>query len=88
MSFRSGVANATELGMLRRVLSVVASEMKFEKSSPDYEDLNSHLMILFEATRNEDRLLTLMRRSAAMIGVRSDGRSSRSGRRAKSRASL
>ena len=70
MSIRSGVATPTELVMLRRVLSVVAREMNVEKSSRRYENLNSHVMILFEASRDEDRLIALLRRSAAMLGVR------------------
>ena len=64
---RTGVANPTELAMLTRVVDVLAIEMGIERTSRRYAELASHLLILFEASKDEDRLLTLMRRSAGML---------------------
>ena len=65
--YRTGVANPGELAMLTRVMDALAAEMQIEKSSDDYDNLASHLLILFEASKDENRLLTLMRRSAGML---------------------
>ena len=65
--YRTGVANPIELAMLSRVMDTLAAEMRIEKSSTQYSDLASHLLILFEASKDEKRLLTLMRRSAGML---------------------
>ena len=65
--YRTGVANPIELAMLTRVMNALATEMKIEKSSDQYDELASHLLILFEASKDENRLLTLMRRSAGML---------------------
>jgi hypothetical protein len=65
--YRTGVANATELAMLTRVMGTLSTEMRVEKSSARYGELASHLLILFEASKDENRLLTLMRKSAGML---------------------
>ncbi len=65
--YRTGVANPDELAMLTRVMGTLAAELGIESTSPRYDELASHLMILFEAAKDEDRLLTLMRRSVGML---------------------
>jgi hypothetical protein len=65
--YRTGVANPAELAMLTRVMDALATEMRIQKSSDQYDELASHLLILFEASKDEKRLLTLMRRSAGML---------------------
>jgi hypothetical protein len=73
--YGTGVANPTELAMLTRVMDSLATEIGIEKSSDQYEGLASDLLMLFEASKDEKRLLTLMRRIA---GVRSRPESRRS----------
>ena len=68
--YKTGIANPAELAMLTRVMDTMSTEMGIERGSPRYSALASHLMILFEATKDEARLLTLMRRSADRLHVR------------------
>jgi hypothetical protein len=68
MSFRTGVADSTELAMLTRVLVAIAAEIGVDECSPKYVPLASHLLVLFEACKDEHRLLALMRRSAGKLG--------------------
>ena len=68
--YKTGIANPAELAMLTRVMETMSTEMGIEKGSPRYSALASHLMILFEATKDEARLLTLMRRSRDRLHVR------------------
>jgi hypothetical protein len=73
---RTGVANPAELRMLRRVMGKLSNEMRIEKPSPQYDELASYLLILFEASRDENRLLALMRRSASVLRNRPGKRQS------------
>ena len=68
--YRTGIANPTQLAMLTRIMTTLAQEMNIEETSPRYDELAAHLMILFEASKNEQRLLTLMRRSAGFLHTR------------------
>jgi hypothetical protein len=72
--YRTGIANHTELAMLTRVMDSLAAEMQIEKTSDRYAELATHLLILFEASKDENRLLTLMRRSAGMLRNQPGGR--------------
>jgi hypothetical protein len=65
--YRSGVSNPAELAMLTRVMDSLAAEMQIERSSDRYNELATHLLVLFEASKDENRLLTLMRRSAGKL---------------------
>ena len=65
--YRTGVANPAELAMLTRVMDSLAAEMQIERSSDRYNEVASHLLVLFEASKDENRLLTLMRRSAGKL---------------------
>ena len=65
--YRTGIANPTQLAMLTRIMTTLAQEMDIQETSPRYDELAAHLMILFEASKNEQRLLTLMRRSAGFL---------------------
>ena len=67
MSFRTGVADPKELAMLTRVLAAIAAEIGIDEGSPKYAPLASHLLLLFEACKDEERLLALMRRSAGKL---------------------
>ena len=77
--YRTGIANPTQLAMLTRIMTTLAQEMNIEETSPRYDELAAHLMILFEASKNEQRLLTLMRRSAGFLHTRLTGSDSLSG---------
>jgi hypothetical protein len=68
MSFRTGVADPTELAMLTRVLVAIAAEIGVDNCSPKYVRLASHMLVLFEACKDEHRLLALMRRSVGKLG--------------------
>ena len=72
--YRTGIANPTQLAMLTRIMTTLAQEMNIEETSPRYDELAAHLMILFEASKNEQRLLTLMRRSAGFLHSQAVGR--------------
>ena len=72
--YRTGIANPTQLAMLTRIMTTLAQEMNIEETSPRYDELAAHLMILFEASKNEQRLLTLMRRSAGFLNSQAVGR--------------
>jgi hypothetical protein len=67
MSFRTGVADPTELAMLTRVLVAIAAEIGIDEDSPKYAPLASHMLLLFEACKDEERLLALMRKSAGKL---------------------
>ena len=77
--YRTGIANPTQLAMLTRIMTTLAQEMNIEETSPRYDELAAHLMILFEASKNEQRLLTLMRRSAGFLHARLSGSDALSG---------
>jgi hypothetical protein len=53
--------------MPTRVIVTIATEMGVEESSPRYGKLASHLLVLFEASKDEARLLALMRRSVGKL---------------------
>ena len=72
--YRTGIANPTELAMLTRVMNSLAAEMQIEKTSDRYAELATHLLLLVEASKDENRLLTLMRRSAGMLRSQPGGR--------------
>ena len=71
--YRTGIASPTQLAMLTRIMTTLAQEMNIQETSPRYDELAAHLMILFEASKNEQRLLTLMRRSAGFLHTRLSG---------------
>jgi hypothetical protein len=61
-----GATNPTELAMLWRVLDRAAKDAAIEPHSQAHEDLAVHLLLLFEAVKDEERLASMIKRAAAV----------------------
>jgi hypothetical protein len=56
--------NPADIAVLRRVLSGVVSELGIEPSTVEHEALAAHLLVMFEAVRDEKRLEIMIRKVA------------------------